>query len=39
MMNLCRYAAITGKKAVDNPHRSVGYFVGTVMTLPTLGSP
>ena len=27
-------AAIISKKAVDNPHRSVGYFVGTVMSLP-----
>jgi hypothetical protein len=26
-------AAIIGKKAADNPHRSVGYFVGTVMNL------
>jgi hypothetical protein len=29
-------AAIIRLKAVDNPLRSFGYFVGTVMTLPTL---
>jgi hypothetical protein len=27
-------ASIISKKAADNPHRSVGYFVGTVMSLP-----
>jgi phosphatidylserine/phosphatidylglycerophosphate/cardiolipin synthase-like enzyme len=27
-------ASIIAKKAADNPHRSVGYFVGTVMSLP-----
>ena len=27
-------ASIISMKAADNPHRSVGYFVGTVMNLP-----
>jgi hypothetical protein len=34
MMNLSRPAAIISLKAADNPHRSVGYFVGIMTSQP-----